>query len=176
MSNCNYEMNRINLFNSIKDTVLKIETELKQTNNTGVYFAPELYITFCIGKDILQNQQSVFNTTNVEWLREINLGNGGPTDIIFKIGDKYTIIELKIRDNIHSYKTDIEKLKRLKLNAQKFFCVLLDSFTVANDSRLIELENQYSDTISKIGHFAFPTWNNFYKKQIFCNLNLYSIT
>ena len=169
-------MNSFNLFNSIKETVLKIDIELKQINNTGVYFAPELYITFCIGKDILQNQQSVFNTTNVEWLREINLGNGGPTDIIFKIGDKYTIIELKIGDNIHSYKRDVEKLKRLSINAEKFFCVLLDSFTDTNDNRLIELESQYGNIISKIAHYQFPTWNKFYKKQIFCNINLYLIT
>ena len=169
-------MNTLNLFNSIKNTVLKIEKELKQTNNTGIYFAPELYITFCIGKDIKQNQQSVFNTTNVEWSREINLGNGGPTDLIFKIGSKYTVIELKIRDNIHSYKRDIEKLKRLNLNAEKFFCVLLDSFTPTNDGRLNELEKEYPNTILRVGHHPFQTLDDRYRKQIFCNLNLYLIT
>jgi len=168
-------MDSFQLFNSIKETVLNIDKDLKLTNNTGIYFAPELYISFCIGKDILKKQQDIFNVPNVEWLREINLGNGGPTDVIFKVGDKYSIIELKIRDNVHSYKADVEKLKRLKLNAEKFFCVLVDSFTNTNDNRLRELENCFGNTISNVGYFAFPTWNNLYKKQFFCILNLYLI-
>ena len=168
-------MNSVHLFDSIKDTVLNIDADLKLTNNMGIYFAPELYIAFCIGKDIIKNQKPIFNATNAEWLRETNLGNGGLTDIIFRVNDMYSIIELKIRDTVHSYKADIEKLKRLKLNAQKFFCVLVDSFEMTNDNRLIELEKENSDTILKVGHFAFPTWNNYYKKQIFCLINLYSI-
>ena len=168
-------MDSLRLFNSIKDTVFSIDKDLNQTNNTGIYFAPELYISFCIGKDILKRQEEIFNTTNVEWLREINLGNGGPTDIIFKVDNKYSIIELKIRDNIHSYKSDVDKLKRLKLNANKFFCVLVDTFTDTTDKRLINLENDYGNNIVKVGGVSFQTWNNLYKKNVFCILNLYSI-
>ena len=169
------KLNTSNLFNNIKKTVLKIEEELLHINKTGVFFAPELYIAFCVGKDIMQNQQQIFNTTNVKWCREIDLNNGGITDIMFEIGNKQIVIEVKIRDDIHSYKRDIEKLNRLKTNSQKFFCVLLDSFAETNDKRLIELENFYGNSISKIGQHAFPTWDVIYKKQIFCNLNLYLI-
>lgn len=170
------ELNSLNLFNNIKGTILKIDKELKEINNTGIYFAPELYISFCIGKDIFQKRQSIFNTTNVKWSREIKLSNGGITDIVFEIEDKQrqTIIEVKIRDDIHSYIRDIEKLKDLKIIGEKFFCVLVDTSPPKNDGRLTELD-KYCDTISRIDGFSFPTWNDRYESQIFCNLNLYLV-
>jgi hypothetical protein len=145
------------------------------TKEKGIFFAPELYISFCIGKDITKSCYNIFDTS-VEWLRETNFGNGGPTDIIFKTADTYVLIELKLRDTIEAYKADIEKLRRLNIASEKFFCVLLDSFTPSNDDRLNKLEKEYSNNLILIGHHVFPTWNNWYKKQIFCNLNLYSIT
>lgn len=169
------ELNNL-LFNSIKETVVNIDKELKEINETGIFFAPELYISFCIGKEIMQNRLTIFNSTNVKWERESNLGNGGPSDIIFKIDHNCTIvIELKIRDKINSYKRDIEKLKRCEYHGYKFFCVLADSFKPTKDNRLIELENFYQRSILKIDHHAFSTWS-IYKKQTFCCLNLYLIS
>ena len=52
--------------------------------------------------------------TKKEWLRETNLKNGGPSDLIFKNenGELY-VFEFKIRSTIDSYNRDIEKLKKL---------------------------------------------------------------
>jgi hypothetical protein len=167
--------NTAKIFETIKTTVKTICDDLKDTNGTGIYFSPELYVAFCIGKEIARKKQTIFGAENVEWLREINLGNGGPSDIAFKTADTYTVIELKLRDNVHSYKADIEKLKKLPETTTKLFCVLLDSFSAENDERLKALETDYKEEINRIGHFSFPTWNNWYKKQIFCNVNLYQV-
>jgi hypothetical protein len=40
---------------------------------------------------------------------------------------------------------------------------------------LFELEKEYAESLFQVGHHSFPTWNDWYKKQVFCNLNLYSI-
>ena len=167
-------MNINKLFNNIVDTVWDIEKNLKSTNNTGIFFAPELYTAFYIGINILKDKNKIFGNLKVEWQRETSLGNGSISDIIFKSDESYTIIELKIRDNIHSYKTDIAKLQSLGKKGRKFFCVIVDSFSSTNDNRLIELEKD-TETIFRVGRFAFPTWNNRYKQKVFCILNLYSI-
>jgi len=164
------------LFSILKDTIDNIEADLRGTNETGIYFAPELYVAFRMGQEIMKNKFKVFETENVEWLREINLGNGGPSDIAFKTHDgTYTVIELKVRNNYDAYKADIEKLKKLPDNYCKYFCVLLDSFSDNTDDRLNKLENEYGDSLIGIGHHPFKTWNNWYSKQIFCHFKLYRI-
>lgn len=165
------------LFDTIKDSILQIELSLKDFSNKGVYFAPELHLAFCIGQKIMENRTQIFGDERVEWLREINLGNGGPSDIIFKYLDtnKYKVIELKLRDNYDAYRKDIIKLLKLPENYSKYFCVLLDSFSTTNDERLIRLESEFKGNIECIGHFSFPTWNNWYEKGIHCNINLYSV-
>lgn len=168
-------MNPQNLFNCIRETVLTIDTDLKATADKGIFFAPELYTAFSIGRDIKKNSESIF-ISPAEWLRETNFGCGGPTDIAFKVDNHHFFVEVKLRNNISAYKADIEKLRRLDNNSVKIFCVLLDSFTPQNDSRITELEKQYSGSLHHIGHHSFPTWNDWYIKQVFCNLNLYSIT
>ena len=168
-------MNSQTLFESIKKTVLEIEAELRNDYGFGIYFAPELYVAFCIGKKIFKQQQEIFGTDKIKWLRETCIGSGGPSDIIFKSDDVDTVIELKLRSDIYHYKADIEKLKMLPLYGNKFFCVLLDSFSEENDGRLKRLEEEYAHQIHSVGHFAFLTWNDWYSEQIFCNLNLYEI-
>ena len=164
-----------NLFKTIQTTIRQIDEELKESNGTGIYFSPELFVAFCLGREISKNRGEIFPSDKVEWLREINLGNGGPSDIVFKNEGLFTVIELKLRGTYDSYKADIEKLKRLKDGHRKYFCVLLDSFTEQNDDRLIKIENEYLRGINKVGHISFPTWNNWYQRQIYCNLNLYEI-
>lgn len=164
------------LFNRIKKTIQNIDDELRRSNNTGVYFAPELYTAFCLGRDIFQNRAAIFDLPDLIWLRETTLNNGGPSDIVFKLGNRHVVIELKLRDTGDAYGADINKLKLLSATDEKYFCVLLDSFTDQNDERLLNLEQQNQGHLRKIGHYSFPTWNNWYKNQIYCNLNLYKIT
>lgn len=163
------------LFESIKRTVLQIEEELKTSNKTGIFFAPELYVAFCIGRDVSNQRQEIFGK-DVAWTRETDIGGGGPSDILFKDHETYTVIELKLRDTVYSYRADVEKLSRIDSKHGRFFCVLLDSFTPTNDSRLTELESLYQSTLIKIDQFSFPTWNGWYtSRQVYCCLNLYQV-
>ena len=163
------------LFQTIKTTILTIDTELKTTNNTGVFFAPELYIAFCIGRDIYKDRLNIFGTHDIEWLREINLGNGGPSDISFKTADNHIVFELKLRDTGYAYQADIEKLKKLPVTDEKFVCVLIDTIADKYDGRVDYLKSKYENEIINVGNHSFPTWNNRYSSKIDCHLNLYKL-
>ncbi|MDX2190326.1 MAG: hypothetical protein SFY32_10710 [Bacteroidota bacterium] len=168
-------MNSNELFNSIVKSVLEIDNTLKNANNTGIFFAPELYVAFHLGLDITNNKSYIFNDyTTLEWCRETNLGNGGPSDILYKIDSKYnTVIELKIRQDYYSYEADIEKLLKLPSNMNRYFCVLVDSFSNQNDARITKLFEKYE--MEKIGSFDFETWNERYVKQVYCIINLFKV-
>lgn len=168
-------MKETQFFETIKKEVLSIDSDLNSINKTGIYFAPEHYIAFRLGRAIYLNREIIFGIKEIEWLREIKLGNGGPSDIVFKDTNVISVIELKLRKTYYSYKLDIEKLKRLDGNYNRYFCVLLDSFSENNDDRLRKLELEFKGLLFNIGHHSFKTWNNWYENQIFCNLNLYSI-
>lgn len=177
-------MNSTLLFNTIKEAVLEIETNQIEIHGKGVYFAPEQHIAFCIGQAIMKNRNVIFGEgVNVLWQREKKLGEkgqgkgyGAATDIIFIVDDKKIAIELKLRDTIDYYKADVEKLSKLPEDIEKYFCVLLDSYTENNDIRLINLESEFSGNVNVVGYHSFPTWNNWGNSNLFCNLNLYSVT
>lgn len=162
------------LFQTVKTTILTIDTELKSTNEKGIFFAPELYTAFCIGRDIYKDRLNIFGTHDIEWLREFNLGNGGPSDIVFKNTNYHVVLELKLRNTGYSYQADIEKLKKLPVTDEKFICVLIDKIPDKYDGRLDYLKSIYENEIVNVGHYSFPTWNNRYPK-IDCHLNLYKL-
>jgi len=175
------EINEQILFEIISENVQKLNCELEIVNETGIFFAPELFIAFLLGKEITKNQELIFNNNNIIWDREIDLGNGGPSDIVLyqlinnerKLG---AVFEFKLRDTIDAYKADIEKLLRLERpGLNKYFCVLLDSFTESNDDRLVKLEKEYKENLKRIGQTSFCTKQNWYKSQVYCVLNLYEV-
>lgn len=162
------------LFETLKEAVLCIDSELRQLNNTGIFFAPELYIAFCLGRDIYKNRDRIFGTSDVKWLRETNLGNGGPSDICFEVENRKVVFELKLRDTSHAYNADVEKLKRLTEIEEKFFCVLLDKIK-DDDGRLLNLVSMSQSAINNVGQYNFPTWNNWYSSNVSCSLNLFKV-
>ena len=168
-------INTSNLFLSIKDTVESIEKDLKDLNNTGIFFAPELYTTFCIGKDIYKNPTPIFGNTEIKWLREIDLKNGGPSDNYFETKENKVVIELKIRDTKYAYESDIKKLKRLGDEYEKFFCVLLDSIANKPDGRADYVISKYKEELSLVNEFPFRTSYSPYKSPTECHLMLFQI-
>lgn len=44
--------NVVTLFQTIRDTVTSNDSDLKTSTGRGTYFAPELFVAFCIGRDI----------------------------------------------------------------------------------------------------------------------------
>lgn len=163
------------LFSTIKTTIKTIESELKISNNKGIFFAPELYIAFCLGFELFKERQEIFGTRNVEWIREANLGSGGPSDIYFKSDETNLVIELKLRDTGGAYQSDIEKLKRLPSNFEKFFCVLVDTIENKYDGRIVSMDAKFQNEIISVGSYSFRTWNNWYSSNVICSLILYKV-
>jgi hypothetical protein len=162
------------LFETIKKTIIDIESDLNIVNKSGVFFAPELYVAFCIGKEVYKNRNIIFGTDKVEWIREANLGNGGPSDICFKVDNKNVVIELKLRSTSEAYESDIQKLSRLNTNDEKFFCVLVDKIN-DNDGRLINLAAISGNKIINVGQHDFLTLYSAYKSKTYCDLNLFRV-
>jgi hypothetical protein len=170
-------INSTELFSSIKSTVNVIEDDLKQLNNTGIFFAPELFIAFCIGRDIYKNKTEIFGTGEMKWSRELNLGNVGPSDNCFETKDNTIVIEVKISDTKYSYVSDIIKLKKLTdPKYLKFFCVLIDSLIKKKDTRPEYLISKKEEQLRWIDEYSFPTAYSRYSSPTECHLILYQVT
>lgn len=171
------------IFEAIKYTVLAEEEDLKQIEK-GIFFAPELALAYSIGKTIYRDREKIFNqpSNKILWRREINLNNGGPSDIIFEVeyesGEThFFVIELKLRDTVDAYQKDIDKLKVLGLKYTKLFCVLIDTFDKENDLRIRKLEENNFGVLHRISDFLiFKTIQDWYKKDVFCVVGLWKIS
>jgi hypothetical protein len=173
-------MNDEKLFSTIVETVSNIDKDLNGICKKSIFFAPELYVAFLIGREIKINESDIFNES-VEWLRELNLdlGNpkGGPIDIVFNYPNTTLAIELKMVSKFQEYVQDIEKLLKLRYKPyQKYFCALVDSDEPNKDNRLTALENQYGDKLRIVGSHSFlTTWNRMNVKQVNCLIRLYEV-
>lgn len=105
------------------------------------------------------------------------MGNTGPTDFAFEVDGLTYAFELKLRDTVNSYKSDIEKLKLLGTGFRKFFIALIDSWETEKekDLRIINLENDYPK-LKRIGNLvSFNTKQYRYKKQICCSVVVWEV-
>lgn len=168
--------NQEKLFYSILETTLKIENDLKSINFTGIFFAPELYLAFEVGKDLYKKRIHIFGDNNIKWVRERNLGNGGPSDLILESEKNIYVFEFKIADTWNSYEKDIIKLKDLKYyqdkTIHKFFVALVDHFPGKGDGRISFLENS---GLACHGSNSFPTNFSSYKNDVNCFLGVYHV-
>ncbi len=170
------------IFRIIKGIVLNEEEELAQIDK-GIFFAPELSLAYQIGKAIYKDREKIFNLpgNRIQWARELNLDNGGPSDIVFEIehesGDStYYVIEIKLRDTIDSYQRDINKLKLLDFKHNKLFCALIDTFDKENDLRIKRFEDDNFGGLNRVDDFViFKTKQDWYKKDVYCVLGLWTI-
>ena len=166
-------MDTLQLSNVTKDCITEIQLDLLKINDTGIFFAPELYIAFKLGIAYSNHKLEIFGIDKVEWLRETNFRNGGPTDLAFKNENSIFLFELKIASKLEKYVADIKKLKRADSNFKKYFIALADSFSEFSDNRLIGLETKFGDKLIIIGKFSFAT--NRHKTQPFCVTKIYEI-
>ncbi len=143
-------MNEEKLYKCIYDILENESSEIEKLTGEGIFYAPELYIAFLLGKKIKINEFEIFNE-ETNWVREINLGNGGPTDLCIFTQNKFYAFEFKIRATIDSYSRDIEKLIKLKNYhdkvIEKYFIALVDSFDSEDikDERILDLEKRYPE-------------------------------
>lgn len=125
------ELNQEHLFGLITGVIQQIEKELAQYKK-GIFFAPELHIAFEIGKALFKERRNVFGTEEVKWHREVDLKNGGPSDLVFEANNEKIVFEFKVSDTSQSYEKDINKLERLSESNEfirhRFFIALVDHF------------------------------------------------
>ena len=164
-----------NLFSSITNTVKAIDLELKDTNNTGIFFAPELYTAFRIGQDITKNRKHIFGEQDIKWLREQSLENGGISDIVFEASERKIVFEVKIKSTGYSYEADFTKLLKLPSSYERFFLVLMDSFEDKIDGRPGYLLSKMQENIQIHLEEIIPTGYSSYKRIVNCHIHLFRI-
>ena len=175
-------MNDQLLYNIIVELLKSEDKELHPLTNFGIFYAPELYIAFIIGKEIKKNEITVLGRS-MDWIREIDLKNGGPTDFAFINKDKDSngkeyAFELKLRDTYEAYCADIEKLKRLDGNYLKYFLALVDSSTKDQDKdpRIVKIEKTYPKLKRVAPFISFKTQDNWYVGDITCIVALWKLS
>ena len=165
------------LYQTIFNRLLQEDKELSILTGKGIFYAPELYIAIIIGKEIKKNDKEIFGEES-KWIRETDLGNGGPSDFVFMTKNNTYVFELKLRDTIHAYSSDVVKLKKLGTGFTKLFLALVDSWQTdqENDERIVALENKHQDLNRASNFVSFPTNQDRYKGQICCTVGLWEIT
>ena len=141
--------------------------------NLGIFHMPELAFAYECGKQIMKNAKNIFHNDNIpSWQREISLGNGGPSDLVFEFQDGYKIvIEFKMRDTIDAYLGDLSKLSKLEdSRTSKLFCAIVDVFQkdLDNDGRVSRINNDPRTEKLKI--------KSFYTKQTWYKSDVYALT
>lgn len=146
----------------------------------GIFFMPELAFAYACGKAVLANAGSIFPSDNPAWGREVDLGAGGPSDLVLMLpSNKRIVVEFKMRDTVTSYLADIAKLSRIDDdNVARIFCVLLDAFTKElPDNRVASIQEMSPVPLTPLMEpfQTFPTQQNRYKGEISCVIAVWAI-
>ncbi len=173
----------MNISSKIADVIIKVAKKeniiLSDLANEGIFHMPELAFVYECGKAIMTESQEVFGSHTPKWIREIDLGNGGPTDLVFEFenGNKIAI-EFKVRDTSNAYTHDIVKLSKLKdKNILKIFCALIDVFDskLPDDGRQLTIEKLSEHKVTEIKKEIFSTKQYCYTSPVSCVVALWSI-
>jgi len=163
--------------NSITKSIIEIaKTEnniLSSVADEGIFHMPELAFAYECGKKIMAESQTVFGRNAVKWKREIDLHNGGPSDLLFELGDGCLIvIEFKLRDTKQAYINDVKKLSELDDDKTlRLFCALIDVFDkdLQTDERIHAVENIPEINVVLVGKDNFKTKQNRYPSSPILN-------
>ena len=167
---------------TIHHVAMREDVELSELVNEGIFFVPELAFAYAVGKKIMDNRETIFDGEPVKWRREIDLGNGRPTDLVFEYDDgKRIAIEFKISGKESAYLGDIQKLLKLPAeNTARIFCALVDAFEKEgrNDARVQAVEKKLPDAqISPLLN-PFPIFSTKqvrYQSPIVCVVGVWSV-
>lgn len=163
----------------ICETSFSENLALKEIASEGIFHMPELAFSYQCGKEIMREAKSIFGNLKVDWIREEDLGNGGPTDLVFKIENGEVLaIEFKLRDTAKAYEKDIIKLCKIKdPKTTKVFCALVDVFNtkLPDDGRQKYIESLPDYQVKSLGKKSFDTIQKTYKGQVSCVACVWSV-
>lgn len=160
--------------------VAKSENDVLKLMDLGVFHMPELAFVYECGKQIMLASDEVFGNEKPRWIREFDLGNGGPSDLVFKFENGHMlVIEFKIRATGSSYTRDMDKLSSLDGDITRVFCALVDSFTKdfmsdKIDGRIKAVDNyrldgfEITSLLSGYDGFGFSTKQEWYDSDVTC--------
>jgi len=170
------------IFQCIAYTAIRMDLENFGLNDSGIYFSPELQISFEIGKQIYLFRDKVFREyinegATIEWRREEKIPGNTIFDIMFDIkknGEfvERFVIELKLRTTIDKCLNDIRKLQALGDENHKFFCVFSDTFDPEQDGWMEQFDKANARRIDVI---SFPTNQSWYSRQGYCKVQFFGV-
>lgn len=162
------------------ETAISENKELSVIANQGIFHMPELAFAYQCGKAILKEAHTIFDGLSVTWIREANLGNGGPTDLVFELENGDTLaIEFKLRGTATAYKKDIIKLCKItQPNTSKIFCALIDVFDskLPDDGRQSYIESMLGYRVTSLLKRSFKTKQNWYQSETSCVVGVWSVS
>lgn len=171
------------IINKIVEVAKNENQELMQIANNdlnselGIFHMPELAFAYECGKQIMKKPNNIFEENIPQWCREFDLGNGGPSDLVFNFANGYKIvIEFKMRDTADAYLSDLTKLSKLQdEKTVKLFCAVIDTMkkdlpfdgrvTKINDDK--RTKNLYLD--------SFKTNQTWYKSEVHALVGIWKV-
>lgn len=174
------------ILEKIETVAIEEEKELSSIGkDCGIFDMPELAFAYVCGKSIMKKCKDVFGQDDVIWQREIDLGNGGPTDLVFRLQhmNRLIAIEFKMRDKIDKYLQDVEKLlainpdKVQNMQISRIFCAVVDSFAVKKeaDERIAALDSDPRLRPFKKERLIFETKQKWYSSPVVCVLCFWEV-
>jgi hypothetical protein len=151
----------------------------------GIFNMPELAFVYDCGKAIMLNRRDIFGEVDVKWEREVDLKNGGPTDLVFRLQkeNRLIAIEFKLRDTKDAYLRDVSKLLALSadnvngMEITRVFCALVDTFShkCSSDTRITSLDNDPRVRRINQDRLSFKTSQSRYSSDVSCVVCLWEV-
>lgn len=159
---------------------------LKEHFKKGIFDMPELGFAYEVGKRIALDAERHFGSAKYNWVREIDLKNGGPTDLVFLSSDntaKNYAFEFKMDNTAQAYAADIQKLRALASRTdtgqtwEKYFCALKWVLHKSQgDAFLASLKNEFGNAAKLVGRSGFPCLVVDPTKPQYCLITLWKVT
>lgn len=149
-----------------------LEEILGNSDRGSIFDVPELAFSYLVGKEMLsQSRKRLGHEASLDWAQERSLGNGGPTDLVFRAdGARPLAVEFKVSGTSPAYDADIAKLARLDGETyDRVFCALVDAFSTTGE-RDQRIEKLGADQrVERIGKCApLPARHAGYVSDIVC--------
>ena len=149
----------------------------KLNSELGIFQMPELAFAYECGKQIMQNANEIFEENIPKWSRELDLGNGGPTDLVFIFDDGRKIaIEFKMRNTGDAYIEDLNKLSGISdSKVIKIFCAIVDIMEkdLPYDGRVSKIDNDIRT--EKLYINSIKTNQSWYKTDVYALIGIWKV-
>ncbi|MGD8781486.1 MAG: hypothetical protein PVH88_21285 [Ignavibacteria bacterium] len=177
----------------LKDTIVSAirgeDLQLFDLHKKGIFFIPELAVTYLVGRAIVKNSYQIFGEEVKNWIAEHRIQDDvGPNDLILTLESNVKVVfEFKTRPkDIYRYLKDIEKLSKINDdNVIKIFCGLMEyvSGTEYNDDFIKMFEDKAKVPLHRIVEdnkfFDYFTTKDHaiqnYDKQMCCVVGLWKV-